>query len=167
MRITKARPGTIAFAAVGIAFAGDGPAFAQTAEHYRNFNSAIYVPIDDMRRMAADPKFMQESFDVVHASIKFNKVWLETYRWDQEIGEADVRKVKQFFESKGIRTSGGIMAGGAGRWHPVFLLGRSSATRALPQARSLYRQHFRRTNLRRPVHVQLPRRTGSKSSRKS
>jgi hypothetical protein len=111
MQITKARFGTIAFAAVGTAFACGGfAAFAQTAEHYQNFNSAIYVPIDDMRRMAADPKFMQESFDVVHASIKFNKVWLETFRGGEETSEADVRKVKQFFESKGIQTSGGIMA---------------------------------------------------------
>jgi len=111
MRITKSQFGTIAFAAVGIALACGGPAaYAQTAEHYQNFNSAIYIPVDDMRRMAADPKFMQDSFDVVHASIKFNKVWLETYRAGQEVSEADVRKVKQFFESKGIRTSGGIMA---------------------------------------------------------
>jgi len=109
MRITKSRFGTIALVAVGMFHYGGPAAYAQTADHYQNFNSAIYVAIDDMRRMAADPKFMQDSFDVVHAHIKFNKVWLETYRSDQEIGEADVRKVKQFFESKGIRTSGGIM----------------------------------------------------------
>src|ERR1017187_1435199 len=111
MRIMKARLGIIAFAVVGVTFAcANSAAFAQTAEHYQNFHSAIYVAIDDMRRMAADPKFMQESFDLVHASIKFDKVWLETYRSNEEIGEGDVRKVKQFFESKGIRTSGGIMA---------------------------------------------------------
>jgi hypothetical protein len=110
MRILKSQFGTIAFAVVGIALACGRPAHAQTAEHYKNFNSAIYVAIDTMQRMAADPKFMQDSFDVVHAHIKFNKVWLETYRWNQEISEADVRKVKQFFESKGIQTSGGIMA---------------------------------------------------------
>jgi hypothetical protein len=90
---------------------GAGIASAQTTvEHYRNFNSAIYIPIDDMRRMASDPKFMQDSFDLIHASIKFNKVWLETYRDGQEMSEADVRKVKQFFDSKGIKTSGGMMA---------------------------------------------------------
>src|SRR5208282_2597263 len=111
MRITEPQFGAVALAAVGIAFACVGPAaHAQAAEHYQNFNSAIYIPVDDMRRMAADPKFMQDSFDVVHASIKFNKVWLETFRGSQEVSEADVRKVKQFFESKGIRTSGGIMA---------------------------------------------------------
>jgi hypothetical protein len=101
----------IVLAAVGIACACVGSeAIAQTAEHYQNFNSAIYIPIDDMRRMAADPKFMEESFDLIHSYIKFNKVWLETYRSNEEISEADVRKVKQFFESKEIRTSGGIMA---------------------------------------------------------
>jgi hypothetical protein len=111
MRFTKSQFGTIAVIALVVAFAWGAPAaHAQTADHYQNFNSAIYVAIDEMRHMAADPKFMQESFDVVHARIKFNKVWLETYRLDQEISEADVRKVKQFFESKGIQTSGGIMA---------------------------------------------------------
>jgi len=83
---------------------------AEAQERYQNFNSAIYIPIQDMRHMAADPKFMGDSFDLIHASIKFNKVWLETYRDDQEIGEADIRKIKQFFESKGIKTSGGMMA---------------------------------------------------------
>lgn len=58
---------------MGVALGCGGPAaYAQTAEHYRNFNSAIYIPIEDMRPMAADPKFMQDSFDVVHASIKFD-----------------------------------------------------------------------------------------------
>jgi len=60
--------------------------------------------------MASDPKFMQDSFDAIHGPIKFTTIWLETYRGNQEIGEADVRKVKQFFESKGIKASGAIMA---------------------------------------------------------
>jgi hypothetical protein len=98
-------------AAAGLALAGAGTAARAAApERYQNFNSAIYVAIDEMRRMAADPKFMQDSFDLIHSSIKFNKVWLETYRTNQEISEADVRKVKQFFDSKGIQTSGGMMA---------------------------------------------------------
>jgi hypothetical protein len=104
-------PSLLVLATLPAVLRGRGTVSAETgAEHYRNFNIAIYVPINDMRRMAADPKFMQDSFDVIHGSIKFNKVWLETYRADQEISEADVRKVKQFFESKGIKTSGGMMS---------------------------------------------------------
>jgi hypothetical protein len=136
MRVTKPHFGAIALAAVGIALACGGPtAYAQTAEHYQNFNSAIYVPVNDMQRMAADPKFMQDSFDVVHASIKFNKVWLEPYRAGQEVSEGDVRKVKQFFESKGIRTSGGIMAvqGAPGDW-----------IRSFCWSNPAHREHFRK-----------------------
>jgi hypothetical protein len=111
MRITTSRFVWMVVAAAGLALAGAGTAARAAApERYQNFNSAIYVAIDEMRRMAADPKFMQDSFDLIHSSIKFNKVWLETYRTNQEISEADVRKVKQFFDSKGIQTSGGMMA---------------------------------------------------------
>jgi hypothetical protein len=111
MKIAKPHFGTIAFAAAGIVLAGAGAAARAAApEHYQNFNSAIFIAIDEMRKMAADPNFMQDTFDLIHSSIKFNKVWLETYRTNQEIPEADVRKVKQFFESKGIKTSGGMMA---------------------------------------------------------
>jgi hypothetical protein len=155
MRIVKSQFGTIAFAAVGIALACGRPACAQTAEHYQNFNSAIYVAIDTMQRMASDPKYMQDSFDVVHAHIKFNKVWLETYRWNQEISEADVRKVKQFFENKGIqnvRRQHGCFRS-AGRWDPFVLLVQSRAPRAHPKAGRLDGEHLRRTHLRRPVHV--------------
>jgi len=39
----------------------------------------------DMRRMVADPKFLQDSFDVIHGSVKFNKVFLENYRGNQDL----------------------------------------------------------------------------------
>jgi hypothetical protein len=111
MRINTSCFVSIVVTAAGLALTGaGGAARAAAPEHYQNFNSAIFIAIDEMRRMAADPKFMQDSFDLIHSSIKFDKVWLETYRTNQEIGEADVRKVKAFFDGKGIRTSGGMMA---------------------------------------------------------
>jgi len=110
MRITRFHLALTVFTILVTALPNASAAPAEAPERYQNFNSAIYIPIQDMRRMAADPKFMQDSFDLIHASIKFNKVWLETYRDGQEIGEADIRKVKEFFESKGIQTSGGMMA---------------------------------------------------------
>ena len=39
-----------------------------------------------------------------------DKVWLETYRANNETPEADVRKIKQFFAGKSVKTSGAIMA---------------------------------------------------------
>lgn len=136
MRIAKSHLALLTICTIVVAalpIAGAEP--AETPAGYQNFNSAIYIPIDDMRRMAADPKFMQESFDLIHASIKFDKVWLETYRDGQEIGEADIRKVKQFFDSKGIKTSGGMMA---------FLGVPGDRIRSFCWADPADREHFRR-----------------------
>jgi hypothetical protein len=49
------------------AILGGGNASAQTTvERYRSFNVALNCPIRDMRRMASDPKYTQESFDAIH-----------------------------------------------------------------------------------------------------
>lgn len=67
-----------------------------------------------MQRMANDPTYREESYNLIHSAIKFDTVWLETYVGGQTTDEADVLKVKQFFQSKGIKTYGGIMADGTG-----------------------------------------------------
>ncbi len=82
---------------------------------YQNFNVALFVELSDMRRMAADPRWMAESWDLVSRNLKVNKVWLETYRDGQTTAEADVLKVKAFFTSKGVKTSGGLMCTAPGR----------------------------------------------------
>ena len=94
------------------------PAATQAAaitKSYQNFDFAIFVELADMRRMASDPQWMEESWNVISRSIRVNKVWLETYRDGQQTAEADVRKVKEFFTSKGIETSGGLMCTKLGR----------------------------------------------------
>jgi hypothetical protein len=77
--------------------------------------------MDTMQRMADDPKFMQDSFDVVHAHIKFNKVWLEADRWNQEISEADVRKLW-------LARHGGLLAPYAARSRISSTCSRSSSS---------------------------------------
>ena len=135
---------------------------AQNAvERYHNFNVAIDCPIGDMRRMAADPKFMQESFDVIHGSIKFTKVWLETYRGNQEIWRGRRAKGQAVLREQGnqdVRRHNGL-PGRAGRRNPVLLLDQSRAAGTVPEDGGLRRQHLRRNHFRRPVHVQLPLRT--------
>jgi len=100
------------------------PAFAATPaaapaptsnNSYQNFDFALFVELADMRRMAANPQWMEESWNVISHSLKVNKVWLETYRDGEQTAEADVRKVKEFFASKGIKTSGGLMCTKPGR----------------------------------------------------
>jgi hypothetical protein len=77
---------------------------------YRNFDVALYVELRDMRHMAADAQWMEESWALISGLMKVDKVWLETYRAGEQTPEADVRKVKAFFAGKGIQTSGGMMS---------------------------------------------------------
>ena len=112
---------SIAVAMAGIALAcGCGTGHAQSVDHYRNFSSAIFLQVPDMRRMATDPQYRDESYNLIHSAIKFDTVWLETYVGGQTTDEADVLKVKQFFQSKGIKTFGGIMADGDGTGNHSF-----------------------------------------------
>jgi hypothetical protein len=87
------------------------PAPAAASPHrYQNFDVALYCSIQDMRRMAADPQWMQQSWDLISRYLKVDRVWLETFRSGEQTPQADVLKVKAFFTAQGIRTSGGIMA---------------------------------------------------------
>lgn len=97
-----------------------GAGHAQSVDHYRNFSSAIFLQVPDMRRMANDPQYRDESYGLIHSAIKFDTVWLETYVGGETTDEADVLKVKQFFQSKGIKTFGGIMADGDGTGNHSF-----------------------------------------------
>jgi hypothetical protein len=121
MGIIKAQLKSIAVAIAGIALAcGCGTGHAQSVDHYQNFSSAIFLQVPDMRRMATDPRYRDESYNLIHSAIKFDTVWLETYVDGQTTDEADVLKVKQFFDSKGIKTFGGIMADGDGTGNHSF-----------------------------------------------
>jgi hypothetical protein len=87
---------------------------------YQNFDFALYCSIQDMRRLASDPQWAEESWNVLSHAIKIDKVWLETYRGGGRgepaggippvLPEDQLRKVKAFFASKGVKISGGIMA---------------------------------------------------------
>ena len=98
-----------------LAAAPAGAPAAASPKSYQNFDFALFVELADMRHMASDPQWMEESWNVISRSIKVDKVWLETYRDGQQTAEADVRKVKEFFTSKGIKTSGGLMCTKPGR----------------------------------------------------
>jgi hypothetical protein len=77
---------------------------------YRNFNVEVFCCIEDEQHMIADPQWLEESWNLITRSIKINKVYVETYRDNVILPEADVKKLKNFFTSKGVKVSGGIMA---------------------------------------------------------
>ena len=74
---------------------------------YENFGVAIYCRIYDVQKMA-DQKWLEESFNVLQKHLKINKVYLETYRDMIITKKESLRKIKKFFESRGVKTSAGV-----------------------------------------------------------
>jgi hypothetical protein len=74
---------------------------------YKNFNIAIYCTVYDVQRMG-DSNWLETSFNLLQKYLKVNKVYLETHRNLVVADKKLVQKVKKFFESRGVKTSGGI-----------------------------------------------------------
>ena len=82
------------------------PAVAQTPR-YRNFELAIYCRVDDVRRMA-EGDWLEKNFEALAKDLKIGKVYLETHRSRVTNDRETMLKAKRFFESRGIKTAGGI-----------------------------------------------------------
>ena len=74
---------------------------------YRNFELAIYCRVDDVRRMA-EGDWLERSYAALAKDLKIGKVYLETHRSRVTNDRETMQKVKRFFESRGIKTAGGI-----------------------------------------------------------
>ncbi len=77
------------------------------APRYRNFELAIYCPARDVQQMA-DGDWLARNFDMLSRQLKVGKVYLETHRSMMVVDRDTMLKAKQFFESRGVRTAGGI-----------------------------------------------------------
>jgi hypothetical protein len=80
---------------------------AAAAGSYRNFELAIYCRVDDVRRMA-EGDWLEKSYEALAKDLKIGKVYLETHRSRVTNDRETMLKVKRFFESRGVRTAGGI-----------------------------------------------------------
>ena len=69
---------------------------------YQNFNVEVFCCIQDEQKMIADPQWLEESWNLITHSIKINKVYVETYRDNEILPDADVKKLKNFFAGKGV-----------------------------------------------------------------
>ena len=74
---------------------------------YKNFGVAVYFTTRCLASITTLEEFEKE-FSFLEKHLKISKVYLETYRDDMDVPEELLRKVKQFFENKGIKVSGGI-----------------------------------------------------------
>jgi hypothetical protein len=74
---------------------------------YRNFRAAIYVSVNSTREFE-DARVLAQQFSRVAGQLRFDKVYIETYRSGVFADEAALERTKQFFIEHGIEVAGGI-----------------------------------------------------------
>lgn len=74
---------------------------------YKNFSTAIYCTVQDLNAIS-DLNEFKKQFDWLSSKVRIEKVYLETYRSNTTITKEKILVLKHFFETRGIKTSGGI-----------------------------------------------------------
>ncbi|MGN1180453.1 MAG: hypothetical protein ACI4SD_04495 [Suilimivivens sp.] len=74
---------------------------------YRNFNVSVYCPVANINQIT-DFEDFDRKFKLLYDNVKVGRVYLECYRGMEWCDKDQLLKVKEYFESKGIATSGGI-----------------------------------------------------------
>jgi hypothetical protein len=77
------------------------------AGHHRNFDVAVYVRAQEVGQMG-DPAWLEPRWAAIEKQLAVDKVYLETHRDTILVDEQTLEAAKRFFESRGIRTAGGI-----------------------------------------------------------
>jgi hypothetical protein len=75
--------------------------------HYKNFQASMYCPVSNIIDIQDFDKFDEELKHLTN-HVKLSKVYLECYRVGNFVSKEHLIRVKEYFESKGIQTAGGI-----------------------------------------------------------
>ncbi|MBB6094874.1 hypothetical protein HNQ60_003761 [Povalibacter uvarum] len=78
------------------------------AGQYANFDVAVYIVASTAQRQLSDPKALEAQYERAASQLKFDKVYLETYRDSLFVDEKTLTSIKRFFERKGVKVAGGI-----------------------------------------------------------
>lgn len=81
--------------------------FAQISENYKNFRVAVYARAYEVRQMD-DLKWLEPIWTTISNQVHVDKIYLETHRDLVIVDEKTIEKAKAFFNSRGIKTAGGI-----------------------------------------------------------
>lgn len=77
------------------------------AGNYDNFRVAIYTRAYEVQKMC-DQHWLDSTWNVISSQMKVDKIYLETHRDKLLINEKDMRRIKKYFEDRGVKVSGGI-----------------------------------------------------------
>lgn len=74
---------------------------------YKNFSVALFCTVNDLIPIE-QLDYLEEKINFIEKHISFNKVYLETYRSGRLLEKEKLLKIKEFFNKKGVLTSGAI-----------------------------------------------------------
>lgn len=74
---------------------------------YRNFNVSVYCPVQNVKDITDLGEFDQK-LRLLSDNVKIGRAYIECYRGNVWADKEQLLKVKGYFESKGIATSGGL-----------------------------------------------------------
>ena len=80
---------------------------AASAANYQNFRVAVYARAYEVRQMK-DPAWLEARWATITSGLKVDKIYLETHRDGVLPDQETLDTAKRFFQSKGVRTAGGI-----------------------------------------------------------
>ena len=80
-------------------------------EGYKNFTTAVYCTVSDVNHIT-DLDMFEKEFSHISDPVHVDKVYLEYYRSNEWCTKEHMLEVKEFFNKKGIKTSGGITTSG-------------------------------------------------------
>jgi hypothetical protein len=75
--------------------------------NYKNFDVALYSRVYETIQMK-DPAWLESHWEAVSKYMKVDKIYLETHRDLVVVDQATLDAAKKFFQSKGVKVSGGI-----------------------------------------------------------
>jgi hypothetical protein len=81
--------------------------FAQNSDGYKNFKVAVYARAYEVRQMN-DLNWLEPIWTTISNQVHVDKIYLETHRDQIVVDEKTIEKANTFFNSHGIKTSGGI-----------------------------------------------------------
>ncbi len=81
---------------------------------YNNFTTALYAPVANLIAIGDLDAFGKE-FRFIEEHLHIDKIYLETYRSGELIERDKMLRLKEFFEDKGMKVSGGITTTDSGQ----------------------------------------------------
>ena len=76
--------------------------------HYENFRAAIYCTAQTLS--VIDGRRLEREWEFLEKYVGVDKVYLETFRNGTLVPEGQIRMIRDFFQSHGVETAGGITA---------------------------------------------------------